>query len=70
MMGEAYEFDGELFTSAGEFLDAIAHAYKSGDKDLAIQTLEDYGFSASDIHTGTTTPHPISAADDASSEVE
>ena len=45
-----YELNGELFESAGEFLDAAAHEYKFGDKDLIVQKLEDYGFELSDIH--------------------
>lgn len=48
-MGQAYEFDGQLFENEGEFLDALAHEYKTGDKDLVVTTLEDYGFSLSDI---------------------
>jgi hypothetical protein len=48
-MGEAYEFDGELFTSVESFLEAIAHEYKVGDKDLALSALDDYGFELSDI---------------------
>lgn len=46
----AYEFNGELFTSSQEFLDAIAHEYKVGDRDLALQALEDHGFDVTDIH--------------------
>ncbi|MES2876232.1 MAG: hypothetical protein V4678_02055 [Patescibacteria group bacterium] len=64
-MGNAYELDGQLFTNTGEFLDALSHEYKHGDKDLAVQTLEDYGFSLSDIHVGDQNPHPSSASDDA-----
>lgn len=45
-----YEFDGVLFKSVGEYLDAVAHEYKHGDKDLAKTSLEDYGFSMSDIN--------------------
>ena len=48
-MGQAYEFDGRLFDNEGEFLDAVAHEYKNGDRDMAVQALEDYGFSLSDI---------------------
>lgn len=48
-MGQAYEFDGRLFDNEGEFLDAIAHEYKTGDKELAVTALEDYGFALSDI---------------------
>lgn len=64
-MGNAYELDGQLFTNVGEFLDAVSHEYKHGDKDLAVQTLEDYGFSASDISTGDHQPHPSGASDGA-----
>ena len=64
-MGEAYEFDGELFTNSGEFLDAVSHEYNHGDKDLAVQTLEEYGFTVSDINVGPQHPHPIAASDDA-----
>lgn len=64
-MGEAYELDGQLFTTVGEFLDAASHEYKHGDKDLAVQALEDYGFTLSDINAGGHGPHPISAKDEA-----
>jgi hypothetical protein len=64
-MGNAYEFDGQLFTNVGEFLDAVSHEYKNGDKDLAVQTLEDYGFSLSDINSAGHQPHPTAASDDA-----
>ena len=63
-MGNAYELDGELFTSVGEFLDAAAHEYKHGDADLAVQTLEDYGFTLSDVNASSHTPHPISVIND------
>ena len=69
-MGNAYELDGQLFTNSGEFLDAVSHEYKHGDKDLAVQTLEDYGFSLSDINAGTNQPHPLSASDDADATVD
>jgi hypothetical protein len=64
-MGSAYEIDGQLFTNVGEFLDAVSHEYKHGDKDLAVQTLEDYGFSLSDINAGDQHPHPAAAKSDA-----
>lgn len=64
-MGNAYELDGQLFTNVGEFLDAVSHEYKHGDTDLAVQTLEDYGFSVSDIHAGTNQPHPSAVRSDA-----
>lgn len=44
-----YEFDGTLYETVGEFLDALAHEYKTGDKDLVMSALDDYGFSLEDI---------------------
>ena len=49
-MGEAYEFDGELFDNSNEFLEALAHAYKTGDKEAVVDSLEQYGFSLSDLN--------------------
>jgi hypothetical protein len=49
-MGQAFEFDGQRFENEGEFLDALAHEYKNGDRDLVVETLENYGFSVSDIN--------------------
>lgn len=48
-MANAYEFDGELYDTAGELLDALAHAYKTGDKEAVVDALEEYGFSLGDI---------------------
>ncbi len=48
-MGQGYEFNGELYNNVEEFLEAIAHEYKEGDRDLALSTLDDYGFSLSDL---------------------
>lgn len=48
-MGQAFEFDGRLYTNVEEFLEAVAHEYKSGDRDLALTALEDYGFALSDL---------------------
>ncbi len=48
-MGSVYEFDGQMFESEGEFLDAVAHEYKQGDQQAALDALDDYGFSLSDI---------------------
>lgn len=48
-MGEAYEFNGDLYTNVEEFLSAIAHEYKDGDRDLALSALDDYGFDLNDI---------------------
>lgn len=48
-MGQAYEFEGEVYDSVEEFLQAAAHAYKEGDRELALSRLDDYGFGLSDI---------------------
>lgn len=69
-MDAVYEFDGELFKTVGEYLDAVAHEYKHGDKDLAVQSLEDYGFSLTDINASSHNPHPIKVDDDANPEAE
>ena len=49
-MGQAFEFDGQRFDTEGEFLDALAHEYKTGDKDLVVTTLENYGYALSDLN--------------------
>lgn len=49
-MGTVYEFNGEMFESAGEFLDAVAHEYTQGDKQAALDALDEHGFSLSDIN--------------------
>jgi len=48
-MSEAYEFDGELYTNVEEFLNAVAHAYKSGDHEAALSALDDHGFDLTDL---------------------
>lgn len=48
-MANAYEFEGELYGSVGEFLDALAHEYKTGDREAVVDALEEYGFSLSDL---------------------
>ncbi|HRJ06579.1 MAG TPA: hypothetical protein PK096_03190 [Candidatus Saccharibacteria bacterium] len=68
MGGNVYELDGQLFTNVGEFLDAASHEYKHGDSDLAVQTLEDYGFSLTDINAAGHQPHPIKADENADPE--
>lgn len=50
MAAEVYEFEGNLYSSVGEFLDALAHEYATGDKELVVDALEDYGFSLGDIN--------------------
>ena len=49
-MGQALEFDGQRFDTVGEFMDALAHEYKVGDKELVVTTLEDYGYTLADLH--------------------
>ena len=48
-MGQAFEFDGRLFDTEGEFLDALAHEYKVGDKELVVDVLETYGYTLADL---------------------
>ncbi len=47
---QVYEFDGQMFENVGEFLDALAHEYKTGDKEAVVDALETYGFSISDLN--------------------
>lgn len=68
MTEPVYELGGELFTNAGEYLDAVAHEYKHGDKDQALTSLEDYGFTLSDLNVAGHQPHPQRAKDDADPE--
>jgi len=49
-MAAAYEFDGKLYDTVGEFLDALAHAYATGDKESVADALDEYGFSLSDLN--------------------
>lgn len=49
-MDPVYEFNGELYETEGEFLDALAHEYKHGDSELVVDTLENYGFTLSDLN--------------------
>jgi hypothetical protein len=46
---QVYEFGGEIYESAGEFLQVLSHEFKVGDKELVVTTLEDYGFDLNDI---------------------
>lgn len=48
-MTQILEFDGQLFQTEGEFLNALAHEYRTGDKELVVDTLEQYGYSLADI---------------------
>ncbi len=49
-MGQTIQFDGQVFDTDGELLDALAHEYKVGDKELVVDTLEKFGYSLSDIN--------------------
>lgn len=44
-----YEFNGVLYENSGEFLSALAHEYRVGNKEAVITNLEDYGFDRADI---------------------
>lgn len=44
-----YEFNGEVYENVGEFLEALAHEYKAGDKDMVLQKLDEYGFDITDL---------------------
>lgn len=46
---KVYEFDGQIYETTEEFLNALAHEYRIGDKDFVISTLEEYGFDLADI---------------------
>jgi hypothetical protein len=48
-MGGAFEYDGVLYSTEGEFLDALAHEYKAGDQENVVDTLERYGYTLSDL---------------------
>lgn len=49
MVDQVYEFDGKLYDTVGEFLQALAHAYKAGQEDLVLSALDDFGFDLNDI---------------------
>ncbi len=46
---EVYELNGEIYKGVEEFLEALAHEYKAGDREMALSKLDDYGFELSDI---------------------
>ena len=48
-MGQAYEFNGVLYDNVEEFLEALAHAYKEGERELVKEALDEYGFELTDI---------------------
>lgn len=49
MAAQVYEFDGTLYGSEGEYLDALSHEYKTGDQDLVMSSLDEYGFTLEDL---------------------
>lgn len=44
-----FEFNGELFESEVDFLDAVRKEYEVGDQQLALDALEEYGFDINDL---------------------
>lgn len=44
-----FEFNGELFENEVDFLEAVKKEYQVGDQQLALDTLEEYGFDLSDL---------------------
>lgn len=44
-----FEFNGELFENEIDFLDAVRKEYETGDRQLAMDALEEYGFDLSDL---------------------
>lgn len=46
-----FEFNGELFENEIDFLAAVKSEYDIGDRQLALDALEDYGFDLSDLKT-------------------
>lgn len=49
-MGEAFTFDGVLYDTEGEFLDALAREYGIGNTEAVVYALETYGYTLQDIH--------------------
>lgn len=45
-----FEFNGELFESEVEFLEAAKKEYEIGDQQLVLDALEEYGFDLSDLN--------------------
>lgn len=48
-MSDIYEFNGEVFTNVELYLEALAHEYKTGDRELVLTKLEDDGFTLADL---------------------
>ncbi len=47
-----FEFNGELFESEIDFLEAAKKEYQTGDQQLVLDALEEYGFDLSDLNLG------------------
>lgn len=45
-----FELGGDLYESKIDFLDAARKEYEVGDKQLVLDTLEEYGFDINDPH--------------------
>jgi hypothetical protein len=46
---EVYELNGEIYENVEVFIEALAHEYKVGDRDLVLSKLDDYGLELTDI---------------------
>lgn len=45
-----FEFNGELFESEIDFLDAARKEYETGDQQSVLDALEEFGFDLSDLN--------------------
>jgi len=44
-----FEFNGELFEKEADFIAAAQKEYRTGDQQLVLDALEEYGFDLSDL---------------------
>lgn len=44
-----FEFNGELFENEADFLEAAKKEYQTGDQQLVLDALEEFGFDLSDL---------------------
>ncbi len=44
-----FEFNGELFENEADFLEAAKEEYQTGDQQLVLDALEEFGFDLSDL---------------------
>lgn len=47
--GTMFEFNGELFKNEGDLISAIREEYLNGDRQLAEDALEEFGFDVGDL---------------------